>query len=92
MVDLLGGPDGAPFQSFQDMALKAYMEIRRQHALLCGLLLLAVPAQLNHLSRVEDCHYLRDALAVDSTDEEAAKSFVALLNSSNKGLVQLNHG
>jgi hypothetical protein len=68
------------------------MEVRKQHALLCGLALLVIPAQLNHLNRVEDVHYLRDALALDCSDAEAARDFRMKLNSSNRGLVQLNHG
>jgi phosphatidylinositol-4,5-bisphosphate 3-kinase len=92
MIELLDGPEGRRFARFRELAVRGFMEVRKQHALLCSLLMLAVPAGLRHLTRVEDVYYLRDALAVDQSDDEAAKTFLSLLQSTNRMLVQLDHG
>lgn len=89
MVDFME-PKG--HERFLKLAVRGFMELRKHHALLCGLALLVVPAQLNHVSRIEDVYYLREALDLESTDDEAEKRFLSLMNSSRQGFVQLNHG
>eukprot|EP01104_Vermistella_antarctica_P008759 TRINITY_DN2215_c0_g1_i1.p1 TRINITY_DN2215_c0_g1~~TRINITY_DN2215_c0_g1_i1.p1 ORF type:complete len:1387 (-),score=323.36 TRINITY_DN2215_c0_g1_i1:110-4270(-) len=80
----MGGKKHPTFIRFVQMACAAYNVLRRGSDLLLSLLTLMLPTGLEELASVKDLDYVRNALALEKTDDQAAEFFRKLIHSSLK--------
>ncbi|KAI3637772.1 hypothetical protein MIR68_004421 [Amoeboaphelidium protococcarum] len=71
--------DNHNFQQFVDICVKAYLIIRRNANLFINLFAMMLSTGIPELKSAEDISYLRDALCLDQSEEDAAKSFRNLI-------------
>ncbi|EGC34226.1 hypothetical protein DICPUDRAFT_35373 [Dictyostelium purpureum] len=70
------------FKSFEDLCAKAYNVIRRKANVFLNLFLMMVSTGLPELNKISDIYYLRDALALELTEELAAQKFKQMIQES----------
>jgi phosphatidylinositol-4,5-bisphosphate 3-kinase len=91
-VQAMGGLDSANFRSFVSHCCRAYNVIRRHGHLFITLFAMMVSSGMSQLQSLDDLDYLRRALALDLTDEEAAARFTQLIQEScSNQITQFNN-
>lgn len=91
-VEAMGGVNSANFQSFKSHCCRAYNVIRKHGHLFITLFAMMVSSGISQLRSLDDLEYLRHALALELTDEEASKRFLQLIQDSiNNNITQLNN-
>ncbi|XP_054843825.1 phosphatidylinositol 4,5-bisphosphate 3-kinase catalytic subunit gamma isoform isoform X1 [Eublepharis macularius] len=64
------------FQNFQDICVRAYLALRKHTSLLIILFSMMLMTGMPQLTSKEDIEYIRDALTVGKSDEDAKKYFL----------------
>ena len=78
-VYVMGSKTSARFQKFQDLCVKAYLILRRHSSMFINLFAMMLSTGIPELKSTEDIYYLRDALCLDKTEQEAAQEFRNLI-------------
>jgi len=77
-----GGAEG--FKHFVECCVTAYSILRKKANMLMNLFAMMLSTGIPELRTASDIHYLRDALCLGLTDEEAGKEFRNLITESVK--------
>lgn len=83
-VYVMDKKDGARFKRFLSSCVKAYLVLRRQSGLLIALLAMMLSTGIPELQNPSDISYLREALCLDMTEDQAAAYFTKLIHSCLK--------
>eukprot|EP01136_Pigoraptor_vietnamica_P032641 Opistho-1_new@94732 len=78
-VFVMGRRDGEQFARFQEYCCQAYLILRRHANMLINLFAMMLSTGIPELKSVEDIYYLRDALCLGMSEEQAANSFKDLI-------------
>ncbi|KCV71632.1 hypothetical protein H696_01050 [Fonticula alba] len=70
------------FERFQDLCVQAYLIVRRDARLFLNLFAMMLSTGIPELKHADDIGYLRDALCLDLSPEEAAAEFRSLISES----------
>lgn len=70
---------------FNRLCLEAYLVLRKHAHLLINLLTMMLSCGIPELQSLDDISYVRKTLAVEETEEEAAKYFNSQLQSAHDG-------
>lgn len=73
------------FREFNRLCLEAYLVLRKHAHLLINLLTMMLSCGIPELQSLDDISYVRKTLAVEETEEEAAKYFNSQLQSAHDG-------
>ena len=73
------------FSRFNRLCLEAYLVLRKHAHLLINLLTMMLSCGIPELQSLDDISYVRKTLAVEETEEEAARYFNAQLQSAHDG-------
>ena len=84
MADVLGGPNGDLFKEFEDMAIRAFLIIRKHSALFLTLFSLMIPCGMPELQKDQDLEWLRNAVMLDMTEKDAIAGFKSLIVAAMK--------
>eukprot|EP00054_Salpingoeca_dolichothecata_P014194 m.79675 g.79675 ORF g.79675 m.79675 type:complete len:1630 (+) comp20870_c0_seq5:130-5019(+) len=80
MVYVMGKKDGKRFLKFVDTCVEAYLILRRRSRLLIALFAMMLHTGMEELNSSSDIDYLRDALALEVSEQEAANAFRKLVH------------
>jgi len=83
-VYVMGSKTGDRFLKFQDLCCQAYLILRKRADMFINLFAMMLSTGIPELKSTEDIYYLRDALCLDKTEEEAALEFRNLIFESLK--------
>ncbi|KYQ89621.1 phosphatidylinositol 3-kinase [Tieghemostelium lacteum] len=75
---------GDNFKNFEDLCCRAYNIIRKHSNVFINLFSMMISTGMPELNQEEDIHYLKDALALDLTPEQASAKFVQMISDSLK--------
>lgn len=81
-VFAMGGKQSPNFERFCDMACRAFNIVRHNAHVLIALFSMMVSTGIPELQSIDDLDYLREALQLDCTDDEAAALFRDLIHES----------
>jgi hypothetical protein len=81
-VFAMGGRQSPNFDRFCDMACRAFNIVRHNAHVLIALFSMMVSTGIPELQSIDDLDYLREALVLDRTDDEAATLFRELIHES----------
>ena len=76
---VMGGKDSEDFQRFIKLACEAYNILRRHAALFINLFAMMLSTGIPELRSEKDINFLRDALSLELTEEEASKKLTRLI-------------
>jgi hypothetical protein len=62
------------------LSTECFLEARKSHVFLTGIAMLAAGRKMTHLNKVNDVYWLRDALLIDSTTQDAKKHWLRLID------------
>jgi len=89
---LLGGKDSPDFMAFIGLCCDAYNILRKSAAMFINLFALMISTGIPELTCLDDISYLRDAFALDLTEEKAREKFTELIYESlNTKTTQIMH-
>jgi len=92
IVEAMGGPGSQNFQSFKEHCCQAYNIIRKHGNLFITLFAMMLSSGISQLRNISDLTYIRNALALELTQEEAAKHFKTLIEASiSNKVTQVNN-
>ncbi|KAF2075085.1 hypothetical protein CYY_003605 [Polysphondylium violaceum] len=74
------------FKAFEDLCGKAYNAIRKKANVFLNLFLMMISTGMPELSQAQDIYYLRDALALELTNEQASEKFSKMIQESVSSL------
>eukprot|EP01132_Coremiostelium_polycephalum_P010003 gene10003-12268_t len=75
---------GDQFKTFEELCCKAYNSIRRRAHVFLNLFLMMISTGMPELNSESDIYYLRDALALDLTPDQANAKFIDMIQDSLK--------
>ncbi|KJE93282.1 phosphoinositide-3-kinase gamma catalytic subunit [Capsaspora owczarzaki ATCC 30864] len=78
-VYVMGKREGFQFQKFQEYCCQAFLALRRKANMFINLFAMMLSTGIPELKSADDINYLRDALCLGKTEEEAAKEFKNLI-------------
>lgn len=78
-VYVMGTKNSERFARFQELCCQAYLILRRNAYMFINLFAMMLSTGIPELKSTEDIYYLRDALCLDKTEEEAAQEFRNLI-------------
>ncbi|KAK6488070.1 phosphatidylinositol 4,5-bisphosphate 3-kinase catalytic subunit gamma isoform [Huso huso] len=76
VMGTFGKKTSPQFQKFQDVCIKAYLALRHHTNLLIILFSMMLMTGMPQLTSTEDIEYIREALTVGKTEEDAEKHFL----------------
>jgi phosphatidylinositol-4,5-bisphosphate 3-kinase len=76
---IMGGKDAEPYKRFVATACRAYNIIRRHANLILSLFAMMLSTGIPELQTQDDLEYLKDALLIGETEQEATKYFETLI-------------
>jgi len=79
---VMGGKDSKDFKKFEKLCCDAFAILRRHSHLFLNLFAMMLSTGIPELQTVEDIWYLRNAFALDLSDEEAMEEFKELIYES----------
>eukprot|EP01108_Squamamoeba_japonica_P003233 TRINITY_DN2652_c0_g1_i3.p1 TRINITY_DN2652_c0_g1~~TRINITY_DN2652_c0_g1_i3.p1 ORF type:complete len:304 (+),score=129.10 TRINITY_DN2652_c0_g1_i3:58-912(+) len=85
---VLGGKNGEAFARFLDIGARAYNILRHNGALFITLFTLMLSTGIPELQTAADIDYLRTALMLDATDDEAREQWTQLTRASLQSVKQ----
>jgi len=71
----MGTKTSERFTRFQELCCQAYLILRRRAYMFINLFAMMLSTGIPELKSTEDIYYLRDALCLDKSEEEAAQEF-----------------
>jgi phosphatidylinositol kinase/protein kinase (PI-3 family) len=80
MLDVFGGRESERFRVFEKLLIDSFMAVREHHVLLCGIAIMSVTSDMEHLNSLNDVHHLHKALMTEMSAAEARKCFKQLIN------------
>eukprot|EP01118_Nematostelium_gracile_P007972 TRINITY_DN2616_c0_g1_i1.p1 TRINITY_DN2616_c0_g1~~TRINITY_DN2616_c0_g1_i1.p1 ORF type:complete len:394 (+),score=94.32 TRINITY_DN2616_c0_g1_i1:2-1183(+) len=91
MAYVMGGTDSDQFRFFEECCCTAYNIIRRNANIFINLFGMMLSTGIPELREESDINYLREAFALDLTDEDASRKFKAMITESlNTKSIQFN--
>lgn len=89
---VMGGEGAAKYREFEDLCCRLYNIVRRNANFFINLFALMLSTGIPELQRKSDIDYLRTALQLDLSEEEASRYFKGLIKESlNSRATQLNN-
>jgi len=79
MAHVMGGRDSPKFQEFITVCCKAYNIVRHKANLFLNLFAMMLSTGIPELQSEDDLQYLRDAFALELSDEKASEKFRDLI-------------
>ncbi|CAI7993963.1 Phosphatidylinositol 4,5-bisphosphate 3-kinase catalytic subunit gamma isoform [Geodia barretti] len=74
-VYVMGGEEGGMFETYKNLCCRAFLTLRRNADLIINLFSLMRSTGIPELTCVEDTDYIRNALVLDKTEQEAEQLF-----------------